>query len=100
MGSPSGWTGIAFHSSLPRGQSDCRLEMDPRRLLARLPTGESLAIPFDRMESSRSGADAWAFTSTIPDGPTFTTRDPAAHAAILARAGARTAARRPARPSG
>jgi beta-barrel assembly-enhancing protease len=94
------WAGVAYHSSLPRGQSDCRLALAGKRLVARLPNGESLTIALGQMEHQRGGADraTHVFTSTIVNGPTFTTSDAGAHAAVSkALAAGRAVARRPGR---
>lgn len=87
-----GWDGVAYDGSLPRGRSDCRLALRGRRLEARLPSGDTLRIDLGRIEVTRPDGVVFSFASTVPGGPTFTTHDERAHAAVMAALPARTAA--------
>jgi predicted Zn-dependent protease len=82
------WVGLVFDSGLPKGQSECTLSVRGRRLVARLPSGDTLDVDLTRMEQQPSGQDGHAFASTSRGGVTITTRDPRVVAAVeRARAG-------------
>jgi beta-barrel assembly-enhancing protease len=69
--------GQALHESLPRGQSDCSLQLKGQVLVARMPNGEILKLPLHEAELQRGGVGGseWVFSSTTAGGPTFITKN-------------------------
>jgi beta-barrel assembly-enhancing protease len=67
----------ALHESLPRGQSECSLQLKGQVLVARMPSGEVLKHHLRDTELQRGGVGGtdWVFASTVPGGPTFITKN-------------------------
>lgn len=79
------WPGRALHGSLPRGRSECTLQLEGQRLLAVLPDGATLEVDLTKARLRRQGVQGQELVlQERGDGPVLCCEDPTL-AVILAQ---------------